>query len=235
MSDDKRALRVRLGLLAVIALAALTAWQGGLFDLITRDNLERFADQAGWWGPIVFVGLFAVGELLHVPSVIFVVVAGMVWPLSIALPTAYAGAMAASALVFVVGRVIVKGPLGEMIRKRLPESLLKYDDALAERGIRTVAVLRFLTFMSPLMHWVLAASKVSFRDMMIGTAVGLLPGISALVIGGDQAVAHWEAIEPYALGVVVALVVVQLARKAWSRRAARRSAAVAGPEARDLP
>lgn len=201
--------------LAVLALA-VTAWQVGLLDLLTLENMRAFAEGAGPWGPVIFVALFALGEIIAVPSVIFVVVAGLVWPLHVALPTAYVGAMSACATVFTLGRLLLAGGWGEAIRARLPEGVKRYDIALANRGVRTVTVIRFFTFMSPIMHYVLAASRVRFGPMMLGSAIGLAPGITALVIGGEQAMHHWEIVEPYVIGVVAAFIlfrVVQHLRK----------------------
>lgn len=207
---------VRPVAIASVAVVALVAWQLGLFDLLTLDYMRGLAEKAGPWGPVLFVLLFGLGEILAVPSVIFVVVAGLVWPLHIALPTAYVGAMFACATVFGFGRFLLAGGWGDAIRSRLPKDVEKYDLALANRGVRTVAVLRFFTFMSPLMHYVLAASRVRFVPMMIGSAIGLAPGISALVIGGEQAMHYWDVLSPYLLGVVVLFVlfrVVQRLRK----------------------
>ncbi|MEM1031578.1 MAG: VTT domain-containing protein [Myxococcota bacterium] len=211
---------VRPLVVVTLVVTAVVAWQLGLFDLLTIANMRRFATHTGRWGPVLFVVFFAVGEILAVPSVIFVVVAGLVWPLHIALPTAYVGAMTACGTVFAFGRVLLAGGWGASIRARLPESAKRYDRALAHRGIRTVAVLRFFTFMSPIMHYVLAASRVRFGPMMIGSAIGLAPGITALVIGGEQAMNHWNVVQPYLLGAVALFVVVRIVQRLRRRAGA---------------
>jgi len=209
---------VRPAAIVSVALVALVSWRLGLFDMLTLDNVRAFAEDAGPWGPVLFVLVFGLGEILAVPSVIFVVVAGLVWPLSVALPTAYVGAMVACATVFAFGRFLLAGGWGEAIRSRLPKDMERYDLALANRGVRTVAVLRFFTFMSPLMHYVLAASRVRFVPMMIGSAIGLAPGISALVIGGEQAMHYWDVLEPYILGAIVVFVLVRLVQHLRRRK-----------------
>lgn len=208
MNDRSR--WIKLAAVGLLIAAVLGLWQSGVLDSFDRATMQRWAERAGAWGPPAFVCLFAIGELLHVPSVIFVVVAGVVWPWEVALPTAYAGAMLASAVVFIVARYLVGGSVQAAIKKRLPDEVRRYDEALAAKGIRTVAVIRFLTFMSPVMHWVLATSRVRFGDMMAGTAIGLVPGITALVLAGDTAVAHWDMAKPYILGAVVILVVARI-------------------------
>lgn len=216
-----------------MATVALVAWRMGLLDAITVEALRGWARGAGWWGPFAFVALFALGEVLHVPSVIFVVVAGIVWPLWIALPTAYVGAMAASATVFLFARYVVGEGVRKLVHDKLPPELRRYDEALEDRGVRTVAVIRFFTFMAPLMHWVLATSKVRFGAMMLGTAVGLAPAITALVLLGEQAIAHWERVRPFFYGAVAVFVVVQVVRVAVRRRRQSRSLSPGGGRAEE--
>lgn len=212
----------RVLLVGAVLTAALVAWRLGVVEALTVPNLRAWAERSGWWGPVVFIGLFAVGEVLHVPSVVFVVVAGIVWPIWIALPTAYLGAMAASATVFLFARYLVGAGLRRFVHEKLPVELRRYDDALEARGIRTVATIRFFTFMAPLMHWVLATSRVRFVPMMIGTAIGLLPAITALVFLGEQAIEHWERARPFVYAAIALFVVVQLVRWLRRRRAAAR-------------
>jgi uncharacterized membrane protein YdjX (TVP38/TMEM64 family) len=214
-----RTIKIAAGLALVLAIGIV--WGTGLLDDLNGAVMKGWAERAGWWGPFAFAAMFALGEVLHIPSVIFVVVAGVVWPWTVALPTAYLGAMLASAVVFIVARYLVSGALQDAIRRRLPPEVKRYDDALEERGVRTVAVIRLLTFMSPLMHWVLATSRVKFGDMMVGTAVGLIPGITALVLLGDTAVTHWETAKPYILCGIVLLVAGRVALGIRKRRRQR--------------
>ena len=58
--------------------------------------------------------------------------------------------------------------------------------------------------------------RMGFIMAAVGSAIGLAPGISALVIGGEQAMHYWDVLSPYLLGVVVLFVlfrVVQRLRK----------------------
>ncbi len=197
----------------MLAVGAL--WRTGYATELDRETMQGWASGAGWWGPLAFVALFAIGELLHIPSVIFVVIAGLVWPTGIALVTAYLGALLASAVVFLMARYFVSGALREVVKKRMPAVMQRYDAALVTRGIRTVALIRLVTFMAPAMHWVLATSRVRFGDMMLGTAIGLVPGITALVLGGDAAVRHWETAQPWILAAVGVLLLLRLAKGHW--------------------
>jgi phospholipase D1/2 len=209
----------KVALAVTLVLAVVVIWRSGIVEDLDRETLRAWAKRAGWWGPAAFVGLFAIGEVLHVPSVIFVVVSGLVWPTSIALATSYVGAMVASATVFIMARYLVSGAIRDAIVQRMPEDLKRYDESLETKGVRTVALIRLFTFMAPAMHWVLATSRVKFGDMMLGTAIGLVPGITALVLAGDAAVRYWEIARPWILGGMVALVVGRVITRRRKRSA----------------
>ncbi|MEM9693956.1 MAG: VTT domain-containing protein [Myxococcota bacterium] len=213
-ADDvvRRRRRVQIAFVVVLGLIGVILYRTGALSYLTRDNLSRWATEAGPYGPGLYIALYVGTELINVPSMLMVVVAGLIWPLHIAIPTAYAGSLAAGSIVFSIARVIIRGAFGDVLRKKMPAALEKYDEALATRGIRTVALIRFLTFLSPVMHWVLAASRVSFRDMFIGSAVGLLPGVVMLVVGGDAAFRYWDIVRPYLLVAIIIVIAVQIVR-----------------------
>jgi uncharacterized membrane protein YdjX (TVP38/TMEM64 family) len=202
----------------VVLGLALGAWQLGRSGLLEEESLRAWVQAAGLWGPPLYLLAFALGELLHVPSLLFLFAAPLVWPLEVAIPLAYAGSVLAAMFVFCVARFLV----GDWARANLPARLRRYDERLAERGLRTVVGLRLATFMAPLMHWVLGASRVSVRDAALGTALGLLPGVVLCVVLGQQILAHWHDLRPL---LAAALAIGVLARVAWEvrRRRARRA------------
>ena len=48
---------------------------------------------------------------------------------------------------------------------------------LDQRPIRTVFILRLLLFLAPPLNYVLAMTNVRYRDYLIGSALGLVPGL----------------------------------------------------------
>ena len=198
----------RIALFVVVAAAIVAAWAAGIQSQVTAERVAELVASAGLFGPIVFVALFAAAEVVHLPGVLFVLAAAVLWPREVAIPTAYAGALTASLVVFFLSRRIVPAEL----RERLPEWLLRYESRLESHGLLTVIGLRLVLFMLPTVHWLLGASRVSFRDYFLGSAVGLLPGVVLYVVLGHQAVAHWDVVRPWVLGAGVlfaALVVVR--------------------------
>jgi uncharacterized membrane protein YdjX (TVP38/TMEM64 family) len=199
-------------LIAVIAALAL-AWASGLPAQVTPERVATLVDAAGVLGPVAFVGLFAAAEIAHVPGALFVIAASALWPPAIAIPTSYAGALVASLAVFSLARRVV--PAG--LRERLPERLLRHEARLESQGLQTVIALRLVLFLSPTVHWLLGASRVSYRDYLLGSAIGLAPGVILFALVGRQAFAHWDAVRPWALAALGLAIALAIARHLRAR------------------
>ncbi len=78
--------------------------------------------------------------------------------------------------------------------------------------------LRLVLFLAPWVHWLLGASRVSFRDFAIGSAIGLLPGIVVVSLLGHSAIEHWDSLRPWALGAGALVLALELARRLHARQ-----------------
>src|SRR5262249_61071298 len=68
---------------------------------------------------------------------------------------------------------------------RLPR-LRALDARLQRHGLVTVVVLRLLLFLAPPLNWALGASRVATADYILGTALGIVPGIGLTVYLADR-------------------------------------------------
>lgn len=102
-------------------------------------------------------------------------------PMAIAL--SFTGVLANAAVTYAVGAWLVRGTLLAAFGRKLA----KVSDALARRGVVAVAVIRMIP-VAPFSLVNLAAGSmgVRFRDYMLGTALGVAPGVVALSIFGLQ-------------------------------------------------
>ena len=203
----------RIALLLAVVAALVAAWASGLYAQVTPERVAGLVAGAGVFGPLAFVALFSAAEIVHLPGVLFVLAAAALWPPGVAIPTAYAGALTASLVVFFLSRRIVPAT----VRARLPEWLLRHEARLESHALPTVIALRLVLFMLPTVHWLLGASRVSFRDYFLGSAIGLLPGVVAYVLLGQQAFEHWDTVRPWALGAGALLAALLVARRVRRR------------------
>jgi uncharacterized membrane protein YdjX (TVP38/TMEM64 family) len=95
------------------------------------------------------------------------------------------------------------------IRKLLGSRLERVERQLARRGVITVAVLRKLPIAPfTVVNMAMGASGISLRDFLVGTSLGMLPGIAAFAIVGDRLVEVWE--EPTLANVTLVVTAVAI-------------------------
>ena len=163
--------RLRLALLVVFlvglfVIGTATGWA----DRFTLEGVRAAIADAGIWGFAVFLGAFAVGELLHVPGFLFVAAAVLAYGRLLGGGAAYVGAVVSVVVSFAVVRGVGGRALGGLKNARVRRIL----DRLEERPVRVVALLRLLLWMAPPLNYALALSPVRFRDYLIGSAIGLV-------------------------------------------------------------
>jgi uncharacterized membrane protein YdjX (TVP38/TMEM64 family) len=182
--------RVALGLVAVVLLAALWSWTP------LREGLElgRWSSlvellRSESWGPLLGTGAFAVAALALVPVTALTAAAVLVygWPLGFA--TALAGALIGGSAGYLVGRVLWRDAVRRLAGRRLDG----LNRALARRGVLAVALVRVLP-VAPftVVNLVAGASRIGFRDFVLGTLVAMAPGTLLLALAADRMAAAWR-------------------------------------------
>lgn len=186
-SPPSRSSRWRMAALALFfvgsfAVAKLT----GITDDVDVDVVRGFMESAGVWGFFAFVAIFALGELMHIPGMVFVGAAALAYGDALGIAAAYTGAVASVITSFFVVRAIGGQPLAGAKRPWMKKILARLD----RQPVRTVAFLRFLFWLSPALNYGLAMSSVRFREYLVGSAIGLAIPIPLVVLLFDR-IAEW--------------------------------------------
>lgn len=175
--------RWRLVALAGVIVATLLVGRAlGVGESLSRDGVQRAVESAGLLGVVAFVALFAVGELLHVPGLVFVGAAVALWGPFVGGLAASAGALVSLVTSFFVVRG-VGGSHRPAVRWAFAQRLLA---GLDRRPIATVALMRALLILSPPVTYALALSPIRFRDYLVGSALGLIAPLTIAVIVFDR-------------------------------------------------
>ncbi len=173
-------------------------------------------------GPWVFVGGFAVLTTLYVPPAVMVVLGGLVFGFWKALALCWIGAMLGATATFVIARYLLE----DYFKPRLEQSMF---DGLVRRletdGAFTVLYLRLLFFLVPPFNWAIGATGVRLKDYVVGTAVGMLPWLVAILVAVNklktvrrvQDLLQWESIA-VGIGFGLLFVVIGVARKRFHQR-----------------
>lgn len=169
---------LRLGALAALLVLGLVVGRAtGATEALSADGVRAFVARAGALGVLAFLALFVLGELVHVPGLVFIGAAVALWgPLGGGLVGA-AGSLISLVTTFAIVRGVGGRPLGEL-RFAFARRMLA---GLERRPIATVAVLRTTLILSPPVTYALALSPIGFRDYLVGSAIGLVLPLSIAV------------------------------------------------------
>lgn len=171
--------KTRLVLLAALLLGLLAfAKLSGVTESLTLERVQELTESAGALGWLAFVVIFCLGELVHIPGMVFVGAGVAGWGCWLGGLLSYAAGLASVVFTFAIVRGIGGQPLGEIQRPWVRKTLARLDT----HPIATIAILRTVLQMSPPLNYALALSKVRFRDYLLGSALGLIVPIGLAVV-----------------------------------------------------
>lgn len=173
-------LRAAVVLLAVIALAVLVVQSGMLGTIGNEEELQATVDDAGVWGPLLYLVLMVVLVPLNVPGILFVVPATTLFGTAGGVALSLTGGFLASAVGIVGARKLGRRAL----EHRLPERVRKMERRLSERGFWAVAVARCFAFLFQPLDWLCGLSSIPMRTALGGTLVGLVPPTLVIALTG---------------------------------------------------
>jgi uncharacterized membrane protein YdjX (TVP38/TMEM64 family) len=155
----------------VVACGLLLAQQLGAFQLLADPaRFRQTLLDLGAWGYLAYVLSYAALQPFGVPGTLFVFAAPLVWSWPVAFALSMAGTMAASVVGFSFTRFVAR----DWVSSRIPERFRRYDAALAQRGLRTVFLLRLLFWMPPPLHAFFGVSRVPFWTHFWGSLLGYI-------------------------------------------------------------
>jgi uncharacterized membrane protein YdjX (TVP38/TMEM64 family) len=197
---------------AVFAAVVVAVLWSGVFDDFSVAGMRSRIEAWGALGPLVFMAIVVAGFFVPGPEMVLMALGGAVFGTIEGFAYGWCAAVVGTVIPFLlvrqaVGRYVQRA---DGIRFR---RLRAVDQRLVERGFVTVLGLRLVLCMAPPLNWALGATRVKLRDYVLGTAVGITPGIGMSAYLGESltAATSWsELLTPDVLavaGVVVALFV----------------------------
>ena len=162
---------LRLLALAVVLVGMVVAGHAsGVTEGLTVDAVRARAQQAGPLGVVSFLVVFCVGELLHVPGLVFVAAGVLAYGQLQGGVIGFVGALLSVSFSFWVVRTVGGSALAEIERPWIRRALAR----LESRPVLTVAILRTVFQMSPPLNYALALTPIRFGQYLAGSALGLV-------------------------------------------------------------
>lgn len=219
-SPRKQIVMAALVLTAVILLTVLWKWTP-LNEWLTTDNLQQVIATLNDYPftPLIVIVGFAIAGLLAIPLTLLVVAVAIsfgAWPGSI---YAIAGSLLSAILGYVVGEWLGRKSVAEMAGSKLN----RLSQRLANHGVMAIITVRIIP-VAPftVINLVAGASHIKLKDFIVGTLVGMLPGILAITVFAKSLMRVVKQPEPLEIvifiGVVLAIGSIMYGVKKWLNR-----------------
>jgi uncharacterized membrane protein YdjX (TVP38/TMEM64 family)/rhodanese-related sulfurtransferase len=181
-------------LLLALALAAGIALAVIYREHLDVDALTAWIASAGWAGPLVFMGIYAIATVLFLPGSLLTLAGGALFgPLW---GTLYnlAGATLGAGLAFLVARYLA----ADWVQARSGGILKRLVTGVEAEGWRFVAFTRLVpVFPFNLLNYALGLTRIPFPAYLLASATCMLPGALAytwLGYAGREAAAGGEGL-----------------------------------------
>lgn len=177
-----------LGALALGALAMTLAWKHtSLSQLLSLEAIGHFTRTlaASRFGPPLIVGAYALAAVASVPITVLIALAGLLFGPVAGSAYALAGTLISAIVTYCIGAWAGR----DAVRQRAGTRLNRLSERMGKQGIVAVVVLRVVP-LAPFMLVNLAAgaSHIGLRDYLIGTVIGMGPGIVLAATFANQLV-----------------------------------------------
>jgi phospholipase D1/2 len=171
-----------LAVVIIVLIGAAAAWRWTpladyLDPRVLVERLEALRELP--LAPVLVVLAYVAGSLCMVPITLMIIVTGMAFDPAPAITYAIAGTILSSAATFLLGAWLGR----DAVRKFAGARVNAVSRRMAKGGIAAVAFLRLFPFAPyTLVNVIAGASRISFRDFMLGTLIGEGPGAVVLIL-----------------------------------------------------
>lgn len=167
---------VKLVLLAAIFFGgiALFRWTP-LSEYAEPRAIAEFFRGLGtpWWSPLVFILLYALATAVGVPGVVPTLAGGAIFGVVRGMLYNTIGANLGGLLAFLVARYLGRDYIARVLKGRAAD----LDEKIGEHGFRTILYLRLIPLVPfNALNFGAGISRVSLRDYILGSFIGMLPG-----------------------------------------------------------
>jgi uncharacterized membrane protein YdjX (TVP38/TMEM64 family) len=213
---------LRLAVAGVLAAVFAGIWFSPLREQLTRENIRAFVEHLRglWYGPVVFILVFAASCVVALPASVFVIAAGFIWGWGFGFAYSLAGGLLGAVASFYVGHFVGDGLLdrfgrvGRMVRKQVDHA-----------GFRSLLVLRNIPGIPfAVLNYGAGVAGVRFRDFFGSTLIGVAPSMFVFAYCADAlfngSMSEGDALRRLAIvcALMLAIVLLPVLVKKFTRR-----------------
>jgi uncharacterized membrane protein YdjX (TVP38/TMEM64 family) len=221
--DGRSRTEFKGALVRLIALMAGLLLLGALWRWGPGSQLVSAADLAEWTstqsihglGIAIILGAYVIGGQLMFPIIVLITATGLLYGPVWGFLIAATGSITSAMIGYGIGALLGRRTLHRLAGKRLAMLTRK----LARRGVMSMTIIRLLP-LAPFsfVNFAAGASHIRFRDFVLGTIFGMLPGITAISLFSGQLVKVLYSPDAVSIGLLAGLSALIGLAAFWSWR-----------------
>jgi phospholipase D1/2 len=172
-----------LGLVAALAGLAL-AWQYTLLkDFADVGFVSSMIAERSQFAPLLAIAAFVIGGLVVFPVLVLIAATAAALGPWMGFVSAGIGVLLSAFTLFTIGRFLGHARLQRLLGRRAA----RIQRRVIGKGVVAVAMIRMVPIAPfSIVNLVAGASELSLRDFMLGTVLGMAPGIAVMAALGAQ-------------------------------------------------
>ncbi|MEA5463375.1 TVP38/TMEM64 family protein [Leptothoe sp. PORK10 BA2] len=201
----------------IIVLGGIVATAIAMVSLggIDPGWLQTTLDRAGIWGPLIYIGIYTVATVLVLPSTVLNLAGGALFGPWLGSLWTTIGALVAAIVAFGFTRTIGR----ELVAKRLAGHWQTLDAEIRQGGMVYIFSIRLLPVIPyGLVNFAAGLTAISWKDYVVGTALGTLPGVLPFVLLGSSGLTLSQTGDLLPLVVALTLIGLLVGGATWYRR-----------------
>jgi len=179
-----------IALLFWVLLIAGYQWYANVNNLSPLQVVQRLLDfmTNGFWGPIIYIILYAIRPLILFPSTVLTLAGGFVYgPVLGVLYTVIASNIS-STIAYFVGHFFGE----DMLKDDGSDNLIqRYARRMRENSFETVMVMRFIFLPYDAVSYLAGFLRIKYFPFILATALGSIPGTMAFIGFGASIEMMW--------------------------------------------
>lgn len=172
--------------IAVALFGLAMAWSyTSLSDLADASRISTFlsAYAQSVWGPPFAIAVFVLGGLVVFPVLVLIAATAAALGPWLGFVTAMTGVLLSAFVLFAIGRALGR----ERLQRLLGRRAARIQARVVGKGILAVVIIRMIPIAPfSVVNVVAGASTLPLRDFLVGTLLGMTPGILAMAVLGAQ-------------------------------------------------
>lgn len=182
---------------------------------INPVQLQAWLNQAGIWAPIIYIVLYSVATVLVFPSTALNLTGGAIFGPWLGTLWTSIAAVIAAIVSFAFTRTVGR----EIIAQKLANRWQSMDAEMRQGGLFYIFAIRLLPIIPyGLVNFAAGLTSIRFRDYLIGTILGTVPGVLPFVMLGSSGLQAMRTGDILPLVSSLALIGLLVGGATWYRR-----------------